>query len=259
MTAFQIKSFLKYWLEAVDGHSLHSPFMFDLYEKVVRAKDEGTDFSMNERLRSKLLDNPTQLLIHDDFGANAKKKSKERTVKDIASSSLSSEKFSRLYARIARYQGSRNIIELGTSLGINSLYLASEKKSRVTTFEGSRAVAAVARSTFEFANASNIAIVEGNIDSTLPLWLEQHEKVDLAFMDANHRYEPTLKYFRLIKRRAHFKSVVILDDIHYTEEMEKAWNEILRDPQVCGSVDLYRSGLLFFDPSLNNQHVVLQF
>jgi predicted O-methyltransferase YrrM len=259
MTAFQIKTYLKYWLEAVDGHSLHSPFLFDLYEKVVRGKDEGLDFGVNERLRKKLLDNPTELLLHDDFGARTGKGAKERTVKDIASTSLSTEKFSRLYARLARYQLSRSIIELGTSLGINTLYLASEKNSHVTTFEGSRAVAAVAKSTFEFADASNISIIEGNIDSTLPVWLEQNERVDMAFLDANHRYEPTLKYFGLIQRRIHLKSIVILDDIHYTEEMEKAWTEIRHDPQVYGSVDLYRSGLLFFDPSLNKQHVVLQF
>jgi predicted O-methyltransferase YrrM len=258
ISAFQIKSYLHYWLEAVDAHSLHSPFYFDLYEKVVQGKDE-VDFSRNEKLRKKLLDNPTPLLIETDPGAGPASKNRERTIKEIARATLSPSKFSRLYARLAQYIFARNIIELGTSFGINTLYLAVEKKSKVTTFEGAAPVAAVARSTFEFANASNISLVDGNLDSTLSSWLEQHDKIDLAFMDANHRYAPTIKYFHLIQKRTHFKSVIIMDDIHYTAEMEKAWNEIKADPLVYGTVDLYRSGLIFFDPSLNKQHVVLQF
>jgi predicted O-methyltransferase YrrM len=257
MTTFQIRTYLNYWLEAVDRHSLHSPFFFDLYEKVIRGED-ATDFTLVEQLRAKLLQNPTPV-ITEDHGAGSVHGKKERTIRDIARTSLSPAKYSRLYARLIRYQLCRNIIELGTSLGINTLYLASEPKARVTTFEGSPPIASVARSTFEFASAANISLVEGNIDLTLSGWLEQHEKVDLAFIDANHRYAATLKYFHLILRKTHFKSVIIVDDIHYTPEMEKAWTEIKNDPLVYASLDLYRSGFLFFDPSLNKQHVVLQF
>jgi predicted O-methyltransferase YrrM len=256
ISSFQIKSFLNYWLDAVDGHSLHSPFYFDLYEKVIKGRD-NEDYSLIEKLRAKLLQNPTPL-IYADPGSGAKQPN-ERTIKEIANTSLSPARFSTLYARLAKYQFSRNIIELGASLGINTLYLATDKKCRVTTFEGVPAIAAVAQSTFEFAAASNITLIEGNIDSTLPRWLDEHEKVDLAFIDANHRYAPTMNYFHLVQRKVHFKSVIIMDDIHYTADMEKAWNEIKNDPLVYGSIDLYRSGILFFDPSLNKQHVVLQY
>jgi predicted O-methyltransferase YrrM len=248
---------LNYWLEAVDSHSLHSPFYFDFYERVIKGID-SIDYSMNEKLRAKLLDNPTPLIV-EDYGSGARKKGTERTIKEIARTSLSPEKYSRLYSRLAQYQRSRNIIELGTSFGINTLYLASEKKGRVTTFEGASSIASVAKSTFEFAGADNVTLIEGNIDSTLPNWLDQHEKIDLAFVDANHRYTPTMKYFHLLLRKTHFKSVIILDDIHYTADMEKAWQDIKNDPLVHGTVDVYRSGFLFFDPSLNKQHVVLQF
>ena len=220
--------------------------------------DNSTDFSRAEQLRHKLLGNPTPLLV-DDPGVGSVLKRSERKVSDIARTSLSPVKYSRLYARLARHFFCRNIIELGTSLGINALYLASDSRVHVTTFEGSSAIAAVAKSTFEFASAANISLVEGNIDSTLPGWLDAHQEIDLAFIDANHRYEPTMRYFHSIQRKTHFKSVVIMDDIHYTPEMEKAWTEIKNDALVYGTVDLYRSGLVFFDPSLNKQHVVLQY
>lgn len=257
MNAYQIKTFFHYWLAAVDRHSLHSPFYFDLHKNVIR-EEHGEDFQIAEELRRKLLGNPTPLLV-DDLGGGSILNRPERKISAIARTSLSPVKYSRLYSRLVRYFSCRNIIELGTSLGINTLYLASVPEAQVTTFEGSGAIAAVARSTFEFANAANIKLVEGNIDSTLPHWLDTHPEIDFAFLDANHRYEPTLRYFDNIVRKTHFKSVVILDDIHYTPEMEKAWKEIKNHALVYGTVDLYRSGLVFFDPSLNKQHVVLQF
>ena len=82
------------------------------------------------------------------------------------------------------------------------------------------------------------------------------DKIDFVLLDANHRYIPTLEYYRQLTRRLRATSIVVIDDIHRSEEMEKAWKEIKSDTLVYGSVDLYRCGLLFFDPSLNKQHFI---
>ncbi|MEO7991775.1 MAG: SAM-dependent methyltransferase, partial [Chryseolinea sp.] len=79
-----------------------------------------------------------------------------------------------------------------------------------------------------------------------------------AFMDANHRYEPTLRYFNILIQKMNDRGILIVDDIHYSTEMDRAWNELKQHVRVHASADLYRCGILFFDPSLNNQHVVLQ-
>jgi predicted O-methyltransferase YrrM len=151
------------------------------------------------------------------------------------------------------------VIELGTSLGINTLYLAQHKNSKVTTFEGSDEIATLAEITFDFAHAANIKVIRGNIDKTLPDFLQTIRKVDFALIDANHTYEATLRYFNLLLPRIHEKSVVVIDDIHYSPGMEKAWNEICASKLVHSAADLYRAGILFFDPSLNKQRVILQF
>jgi predicted O-methyltransferase YrrM len=258
ISLFQVKSFLSYWLNAVDSHSLHSPFFFDLYTKAIKGKETADMFPVAEKLRKKLLQNPTPVLMQD-LGAGARSKKQERTINEIARASLSTREYSQLFYRLVHYCGATNIIELGTSLGINTLYLAANKSVRVTTFEGAPAIASIAKSTFAFADVSNITLVEGDIDVTLPRYLNEIKKFDLAFIDANHRYGPTLSYVKQLIRKTHSKSIIILDDIHYTPEMETAWNEIKQDPMISGSVDLYRVGILFFDPSLNKQNVVLQF
>ena len=254
---FQLKTYFNYWLDAVDEHSLHSPFLFDLYTKVIKVESEG--IVEIEKLRADLLKTQREILV-EDLGAGSRHfNNSKRAINEIADTSLSDLRFSLLYLRIAKYIDAKSIVELGTSLGINTLYLAQKKEAKVFTFEGSDAVAEIAQDTFEFASAKNIELIKGNIDTTLYSNLSRMPKIDLVFMDANHQYKPTIKYFEHLLDKIHHKSILILDDIHSSPEMEKAWRELRNHELVYTSIDLYRCGILFFDPSLNKQHVVLQF
>jgi predicted O-methyltransferase YrrM len=254
---FQVKSFINYWLDAVDDHSLHSPFFFDLYRRAILPGKSNDDFDPIETIRSRLLDDDTKV-ESIDLGAGSAVLTKSRTIKDIARTSLSTSFFLQMYHRLVEYFHARHVIELGTSLGISSMYLAKTKGVELTTFEGTPSIAERARENFAQLNYSNIKLIEGEIDSTLQHHLGLCTKIDLAFMDANHRYEPTIRYFNWLLKKIHERSIIIVDDIHYSPEMEQAWNEMKMHRLVYGSADLYRSGLLFFDPSVNRQHVVLQ-
>jgi predicted O-methyltransferase YrrM len=251
---FQIRSFVSYWLDAVDEHSLHSPFLFDLYTRVIRSKNEGKIAAI-EKLRRQLVRDKRSIPVQDLGAGNYPS---PRTISSIARTSLSPVEFSTLYARLIRHFKGKSIVELGTSFGINTLYLAQYRDSSVTTFEGSPDIASIARLTFEFAGAKNIKLVEGNIDHTLSPFLQSVRKVDFVFMDANHRYSSTMRYFEQLLPKLTESSVVVMDDIHYSPEMEKTWKEITANRLIYTSVDLFRCGILFFDPSLNKQHVILQ-
>ncbi len=254
---FKIKTYFNYWLDAVDEHSLHSPFLFDFYTKIIRR--ESIAVPVIESLRKQLSNDHREIEVRD-FGAGSKHLSGQmRKISDITKISLSDVKFSTLYSRIVAYSKAKTIVELGTSLGINTLYLAQQPESKVYTFEGSPAIAEIASISFEFGGATNIELITGNLDTTLYSTLSRLPKIDLVFMDANHRYEPTLRYFESLLARSHHKTIFIVDDIHDTPEMEKAWIEIKKHPLVYTSADLFRCGILFLDPSLNKQHVVLRF
>jgi len=255
-TIFQISTYLTYWLDAVDEHSLHSPFFYDLYTKVIDMPYTGN--AIAEDRRKSLLENNTSISVKDFGVGSMTLKSNVRRISDIARTSLTPANLSALYTRLIAYSASTTVLELGTSLGINTLYLALPG-TRVTTFEGSPEISAQARTGFEAAGATNINLVQGNIDQTLPSWLaHSSEKIDFVFIDANHRYEPTMRYFQWLLPRVHAQSVFVFDDIHYSKEMQQAWQELRQHTLVYASADLYRCGLIFFDPSLNKQHVVLQ-
>ncbi|HEX8059280.1 MAG TPA: class I SAM-dependent methyltransferase [Cyclobacteriaceae bacterium] len=255
---FQVKAFVNHWLDAVEEHSLHSPFFFDLYEKIVNTSTEQ-DFSHVESIRQNLLSNQTVIEV-DDLGSGSSVSSlqqKRRKIADVAATSLTPAPLAELYFRVCEYMEVRNVVELGTSMGLTSLYFSELPDCKVHTFEGSHSLANIALTNFEYLDKRNINLVEGDIANTLPRFLQDNlAKIGLALVDANHRYAPTIQYFEWLMKRFNEKSIMVIDDIHHSPEMEKAWNELKKHYLVYGSVDLFRCGILFFEPGLNRQHFV---
>lgn len=254
LTIFTAKQYFSHWLNAVDEHSVHSPFFFDFYQKVVGSKNTSPATTIVHNLRNNLTSNKT-IVDYQDIGSNSPHfSSPKRTIGDIATTSLLPEKWCQLLFRTSRYVEATNIIELGTSMGLTTLHLAQNPKSVVHTFEGNRAMVNIAQTNFESLGVKNIRIIDGNIDQSLPNHLQNPAKVHFAFIDANHRYKATVTYFEILAKRMADKGVIVLDDIHLTPEMHQAWNELKHHDLVYGSIDLFRMGILFFDLSLNKQH-----
>ncbi len=252
--------YLHYWLHAIDEHSLHSPFVFNFYTQIVKPDKQLPVFREIETYRKeKLIDN--HIVKVSDLGASSAVQSGiTRKVGSIARHSLSTAKFSRFLFRLASHLQPATIIELGTSLGINTLYLSAYHTAcRVVTFEGCNASIAQAQSLFSRWGKNNIDLVSGNIDNTLPEYLSQNITIDMAYIDANHRYTPTLNYFNELLGHITPESVLVLDDIHWSCEMENAWQQIKQHESVTLTIDLFDAGLVFFKPMYTKQHYILSY
>jgi predicted O-methyltransferase YrrM len=133
-------------------------------------------------------------------------------------------------------------------------------EAKIITIEGAPAVAAVALKNFNGLQLSNIEIKEGNFDDILSQVVSGMPAVDLAFIDGNHRREPTLHYFQELLLKTHNDSILIVDDIHWSQEMEEAWSTIKAHPSVRCSVDLFFIGILFFRHEFREkQHFTIRF
>lgn len=243
----------------MNEHSLHSPFLYSFYTKVVK-KDNKKGFEPIEALRKSLLQNDEEMLI-EDLGAGSRiSNSNTRKVSQIAKHASTPAPFSRLLNRIITHFDYKNIVELGTSLGLNSAYMASAKKDvQLFTFEGSASIANLAKQNLSELNCFNYQLIEGNIDNTLPQWIENTPQIDLAYIDANHRYEPTLRYFELFLPKMTTSGMIILDDIHWSKEMNDAWEVLKNHPKVSLSIDLFEAGILFLQPDLMKENYILEF
>lgn len=247
---FQLaKKYIQYYLTSSNGkgHGVHSPFVFEFITQVLNDSRDYYCYNTIEQLRAKLRQDNTVLTI-EDFGAGSRVASHhQRSVSSIANSALKPKKFSQLFFRIVDHYQPQTIVELGTSLGITSSYMASAKPdAQVITMEGAKAVAIVAKNNFKTLGLQNIKVVEGNFDNTLPGVLQKLPQVDLAFVDGNHRKEPTLQYFEQLLAKSNDDTILIFDDIHWSADMEEAWHAIQQHPQVTLTIDLFFIGLVFF-------------
>ena len=290
---YRVSSWLKHQLTArnTGGHGVHSPYLFEWVRMVMSDKNTYYVWDEIEEIRRELLED-TRELDFVDYGSGGPlptfpskgRSANIRRVCDIAKGSLARRKDAQLLARLVGWLGkplltspSRGgigdeasedrkgltIVELGTSLGVTTAYLAAmDSRNKVVTYEGCPAVAEVARANWEKLGLSNIACVVGEITvyslqltvDSLQLAVDSLSGIDVAFIDANHTCEATLTYFNALASRVHEKSVVVVDDIHYNEDMEKAWKAICADERVTTTMDLYRMGLVFFDKHYWRKH-----
>ncbi len=256
---FRFKKYLHYWLNNVDGHSLHSPFVFGFYNDVLHGKSNTSDFEGIENLRSFLLKDTRVLEINDLGAGSSVNKSTNRKVKDIAKYSLASPKSSQLYHRLIAYFEAKNILELGASLGINTLYLASNYSvEKVITVEGCQQTAQIAKDNFSGLFNDKITLINADVTLAFSEISHQVSQLDFILIDANHTYEATLEYYRLCKPFLHEGSVIIFDDIYWSEGMSKAWREIIKDVEVTLSLDLFEMGIVFFKKDLQKENYVLK-
>jgi predicted O-methyltransferase YrrM len=232
-SSFQIAiKYFHYWITASNGqgHGIHSPFVYSLIKEVFNAKEVPALYEEIEKLRKAMREND-QVIEVEDYGAGSSgMKTKKRKIKDIARRSLKSPKYAALLYRLARFEGAENIADLASTY-------------------------------FERLDLQNIRLVRGNFDNTLPDWLHSSgKKYDLIYIDGNHTYEATLRYFSMLPPFTHDDTLIILDDIHWSREMEQAWEEIKGNTSVTLTIDLFFIGLVFFRRSqLAPQHFRIRF
>ncbi len=238
------------------GHGVHSPFVFNFTTFVLYAPSTFYIFKTIEQQRSRLLKDTCRISV-SDFGTG---KNRESAIKKEARRSLKSAKYGQLFFRIINYYGFRNVLELGTSFGITTAYMASVSQAlRCTSIEACPQTARRARMLFDELSLQNVNLIEGDIDSVLPDELQVAAKYDFVFLDANHRYEALLRYFEQIVPHMKDNSILIVDDLYWSSDMEKAWSVIKEHPQVRATIDLFQIGIVFFNSDLNKKHYKMRY
>jgi predicted O-methyltransferase YrrM len=255
--------FINYYLSASSGkgHGMHSPFVFEFITKILNDETACPEYTVAEKLR-RLMQNDDTVLRVEDFGAGSSvSKTNQRTVSSIAKNAAKPRKYGQLLFRMVKHYQPSTILELGTSLGITSTYLSLAKPGgKIITMEGSKEVAAVAENNFKNLGLKNIELVKGNFDNTLFSVVHGLSSVDFVFVDGNHRQEPTERYFGQLLPKTGNDSIFVFDDIHWSKEMEAAWETIKSDDAVTCSIDLFFIGIVFFRKEFKEkQHFTVRF
>jgi predicted O-methyltransferase YrrM len=278
---YALSSYSKFLWRSTNAHGIHSPFVYDLVTKCFYDQKKYPQYAILQTIR-KELGRSNHIIQVLDFGAGSRapglQKSQTRRVKKMLSSAATSAKRQRLFMRLVQYFEPENILELGTHLGMGTLAIKlGIPEAEITSVEG-------CQNTFEFTK-NNIErwlsktmpadkpLKSGQIklvNSSFAEYFEKRskdrdaqqkissQKFDLIYLDGHHNGPATLDYFEQIKRQVHKDSLVIIDDIHWSQSMTAEWNKIIKDPHVTVSIDTYFWGLIFFRKEQAKEHFVVR-
>lgn len=145
-------------------------------------------------------------------------------------------------------------LELGTSLGISASYLASalelNQRGRVITLEGEPSLARISAENLAGLSPARARVVPGLFEDSLPSVLQENHPIDFCFVDAGKRGHDMFRSLAAIRPYLAPDAVVVFDDIHWSNEMTKAWRRLRGEPDVRASIDLDAFGVLLFDERL---------
>ena len=220
-----------------------------------------SDFEDLKKIRNQLKTN-TEAIEVSDFGAGSKKlNSTKRSINQIVKHGIAPQKQAEFLYRLINFINPKTIVELGTSVGLTTLYLAkAAPKSIVHTLEGCENLTAFSTHLFKQQSIKNITSVIGNFNETFPHLIDSLETIDFLYIDGNHAYEPTMRYFHLALNKKNEHSVFVFDDITWSKGMQQAWKEICAHPEVTLSLDFFFFGVIFFrKENKQKEHFVLKF
>lgn len=254
-----IKQYIDYRIYSKTKYDIHSPFLFDFITKVLDDKNTYDAYALVDRYKNQLKKNK-QLIEVIDYGAPSKYSNQNKIlVHKMASNTAIHNKYGKLLFRMVKYYQPKTIIEIGTGLGISTAYMAAANQHEdFFTLEGNPSLLEINTHNFKNFKFNNVNFLLGNFNKILPEILASIQNIDFAFIDGNHQKEATIRYYNLLKSKCNNNSILIFDDIRWSDEMYEAWQEIIQDNDVTLSLDLFRMGIVFFRKEIHKkQHYAI--
>ncbi len=258
---FRVKNFILYLIATrkISSDIASSPIISEFVQNILHDQTDYADFSKILREKRNMM-NATIRLPVGKFGAARTAHVKTLTLHDVIRGSSISEKHGKLLYRMSRYYKPASIIELGTAAGLSTLYLAlGNPAAKVVTIEANPILSGVASAVFKRHHLNHIELMNCSFEDALPLLKLDRTSNTMIFIDGNHTYEATRKYFDFFIANTAEPYTLILHDINWSRGMKRIWNEVRSDLKVKTTIDIYYLGIVYNFRHLQKQHIVMRY
>lgn len=253
-------SYLKFLFHSKNEHGIHSPFVYDLVTKCFYDTTNYKEYLTLKQYRKSLLENKNTIQV-TDFGAGSRIfKSNTRKINKIAKTAGITSQNAQLLFRITNYFQPESILEIGTSLGLATSALSlGNPNSKTTSLEGCPNTIAIAKNQLELSkiNIDNINFINTEFTEYLSTYNTQPTTYNFIYFDGNHSKKATLEYFESLLPTITNETLWLFDDIHWSKDMEEAWEIIKKHPKVKVTIDIFQWGIVFFRQEQEKEHFII--
>lgn len=251
-----IGEYIKYLFNSKGKHKIHSPFVFDFVSVCLNIElDEIT--KMNSILQSQILQSSSERIHVIDVGQGSKKLNSSRKISEIYQSASSKGVYADLLYQLVKHYSKTEVLELGTSLGVGTFFLASgNKNGHVTTIDASAETQNIAKDQLIKLGLTNITFV----NSTFKEYFDKKpaEVFDMIFIDGHHNGQALINYLQLLENNMHDETIIVLDDIRWSNDMFDAWKTLVLDQQYHLTLDLFRMGIIMKRQHQAKEHFIIK-
>ncbi|XOV95129.1 MAG: hypothetical protein ACFHWX_10540 [Bacteroidota bacterium] len=252
MSFFRISKYLQYRWQAKNAHGIHSPFVFEFYNKVL--KRIYRDHPLETELKRRYLTNSENIEFKDPKTQNIIK----TKISYLAKRTWSGISFSYFLLKLCEWLEAQSFLETGTALGMTSSVVSHAKgTTRIHTIEGSKTLADLAKKLCFYPNNVQFNIIHGNIYEVFENVMREC-KPEVVFLDADHRPEAIHFYLKVLNEQPDIKAIII-HDIYWSKEMNQVWNEIIQDQKYPLTIDLFHAGIIFPGRDMEKQHFTVAY
>jgi predicted O-methyltransferase YrrM len=234
-------------------------FILDFKHNVLYNNSIFPEFQLIEQYRADLLLDKT-VIETIPYGAGTRSGQHNRTIGHIARVASVPANYGRLLFRLVRHFQPDQIIEMGTALGISTMYLAmGNPAAKVITVEGNPLLVKIASERFSVYGLDNITLINSTFDDAIPRLIRDIRSNTLIYIDGNHTLEATLRYYQLFSEASGYSNIMVLDDINWSYPMTKAWKIITGTDCKGVIIDLFRLGIIFQGQNYKQQKIRLRY
>ena len=244
-TAALAYSYFLHWLKKEDLYSQQSPFVFSLYQGLVK----------HLALKPNLNEDPTNL-ASSYFCALTHPLGQARQHPEGKHSNLywkPTQKGITLLTYFCSQTPGQQVLEIGTGNGAVTRGLESLPLGKLHSLEEDLGLWKEAQAK---GNPSS-NYLWGKAEEQLPELLEKLRQLDFLFVNSLHSKAALLKVIDLCMPKLHSKSILAIAHIHRSSEQEQAWAEIQADPRVRLSIDFFAYGLVWCAYPVPKTHLIL--
>lgn len=245
-----VLDYVQHRLEAKNRHGVHSPFVYHLIDEVIYDFSLKSDYSELEHCRQILRHDDRSILVHDQC----------ISVKVFGKNRCKSLRSAQLIYRLANYFSPNQVIEIGTSMGIDTTYLAkAAPQARIISMDQDVDTVVIASENLVKQAIKNAQILTGDLNQILPDVLIELQSLDFVLINRGHDKEAMINYLSQCLPKLKETSVVVVDAIYRDKEIKKFWQQIKIHPQITITIDLFQMGLAFVRPQQAEEHFKIRF